>query len=66
MISYEPLFETMKKKKISSYWLIHKIGLPSKTYYQMKNSKDITTKTLDFLCTWLDCEVQDIIKHVKE
>ena len=66
MISYDPLFETMKKKKITSYKLIQKYGLSSKTYYRMKNGGTITSETLDFLCTYLECEVSDVIKHVKE
>lgn len=65
MISYEPLFKTMKKKKISSYRLKKK-GFPHSNYYAIKKGKGITTHTIDQLCEILDCEVSDVIKHIKE
>ena len=65
MISYEPLFKTMKKKKISSYGLKKK-GFPYSNYRSIKKGKGITTQTIDQLCVILNCEVSDIIQHVKE
>ena len=38
MISYEPLFKTMKQKNISSYELA-KRGFPRSTYYAIKHGK---------------------------
>ena len=32
----------------------------------MKHGEAISTKTLDELCYALDCEVQDILLHVKD
>ncbi len=65
MISYEPLFLTMKEKKISSYRL-EKMGFARSTYYAMKNGKSVSTNTIDQLCTLLQCEVSDIMKFVPE
>lgn len=65
MISYEPFFETMKKKHISSYEL-EKWGFSRSTYYAMKYGKSVTVNTINQLCTILDCEVSDIIKYEKE
>ena len=42
MISYEPLFQTMKEKQISSYGL-EKRGFPRSTYYAIKHGKGIVT-----------------------
>ena len=63
MISYEPLFQTMKEKNISSYRL-EKMGFARSTYYAMKNGKSVSTNTIDQLCTLLQCEVSDIIRFV--
>ena len=63
MISYEPLFLTMKEKKISSYRL-EKMGFARSTYYALKNGKSVSTNTIDQLCTLLQCEVSDIMKFV--
>ena len=61
MISYEPFFETLKKKEVSSYRL-EKMGFPRSTYYAMKEGKSVSTNTIDQLCTLLECEVSDIMK----
>lgn len=60
MISYEPLFQTMKQRKISSYEL-SKRGFPRSTYYAIKHGKSVTINTLNQLCTILHCDVADII-----
>ena len=65
MISYEPLFQTMKEKGITSYRL-GKMGFPLSNYYAMKHGENISTHTLDQLCKFLQCQVEDIIKYVDE
>lgn len=66
MISYEPFYETLFKKDITEYNLIFKQGFSANTLHRMKKGEAISTKTLDSLCYALDCEVNDIIKFVKE
>ena len=63
LISYEPLFLTLKEKRISSYRL-EKMGFARSTYYAMKNGKSVSTNTIDQLCALLECQVSDIIKFV--
>ena len=65
MISYEPFYKTMLKKDMTEYALIFKHGVPANTLHRMKHGEAITTKTLDTLCDILDCEVSDIVKHIK-
>ena len=66
MISYKPFYETLFKKGITEYNLIFKQGFSANTLHRMKKGEAINTKTLDALCYALDCEVSDIIEHVKE
>lgn len=66
MISYAPLFKTMKKKEVSSYKLINKMGFSNSTYHSIKRGNSMTMKTLNTLCELLDCSVSDIIEFVKE
>ena len=61
MISYEPLFQTMKAKGITSYRLA-KMGFPLSNYHAMKKGKNVSTHTIDTLCDILDCDVSDIMK----
>ena len=65
MISYEPFYDTLFKKNITEYQLIHIHGISANTLYRMKQGKSITTKTLDTLCFILDCNVDDILYHDK-
>lgn len=65
MISYEPLFQTMKEKKISSYEL-DKRGFPRSTYYAIKHGKSITTNTINQLCSILHCNVSDIMEYLDD
>lgn len=61
MVSYEPLWETMKKREITTYALIEKYKIQSKTIYNLKHEKNISTATLENLCNVLDCTPNDIL-----
>lgn len=65
MISYEPLFKTMKDKGITAYRL-GKMGFPQSNYYAMKRGENISTHTVNQLCKLLQCDVSDIMKYVEE
>ena len=65
MISYEPLFRTMKAAGISSYRL-GKMGFPLSNYYAMKRGENISTHTLDQLCKLLHCRVEDVLGYVDD
>lgn len=65
MISYEPFFETLKKKEISSYRL-EKMGFPRSTYYAMKEGKSVSTNTINELCRLLKCNVADIMTYEED
>lgn len=62
MISFAPFFLTLKKKGISTYKLINQFGVSRSLIDRLKHNKPITTVTLNDLCTFLNCEIQDIIE----
>lgn len=64
MISYQPFFETLYRKNVTEYALIFKHGIPANTIHRIKHGETITTKTLDTLCSILDCKVSDILEYV--
>jgi len=66
MISYEPLWDTMKKKGITQYALINKYQFSKGTLDSLKKNKAIKTTTLDTLCTILSCNVEDVLCYVPE
>lgn len=61
MVSYEPLWDTMKQKGITTYMLIKKYNILSKTIHNLKHNRHITTSTLEKLCKILDCTPNDIL-----
>ena len=66
MIKFDKLFKTMKDKGISTYVLREKCGIDSKTIRRLKANENIETKTLDKLCSVLDCKIEDIAEFVKD
>ena len=63
MIVFDKLWATMKKKGISTYKLREDCGIDSKTIRRLKRNDNIETKTLDKLCTVLDCDISDIMEY---
>ncbi|MBQ9967333.1 MAG: helix-turn-helix transcriptional regulator [Oscillospiraceae bacterium] len=66
MISYDPLWDTMKQRGITTYALIKTYSFSKGTLDSLKQGRNISTATLNDLCNILDCDVQDILKHIKD
>lgn len=66
MIVYTPLWETMKKKSITTYTLIHKYHLSSSTVHRLRHNMGVTTQLIDDLCKILDCRVEDVMRYEKD
>ena len=66
MIIFNNLWITMKKRKISPYQLREKTGIDSKTIRRLKANENIETKTLNKLCTALNCKLEDIAEYVQD
>jgi len=65
LISYAPLFKTMKERKISSYRL-EKMGFSRATYYSIQKGNSVSTNTINQLCKLLKCDVSDVIQYIDE
>lgn len=66
MISYAPLWETMKRKNASTYTLQVKGEISSSTVRRLKTNQSVSTNTLEALCKILDCELTDIIEYLPD
>ena len=66
MIRFDKLWKTMEQKHISTYQLREQCGIDSKTVRRLKANDNIETKTLNKLCTALDCQIEDIMEIVPE
>lgn len=66
LIDYKPLWKTMDAKGITTYALINKHGVSSRTVNNLKHNKSITLYTMEKLCEILNCQPNDIVKFTKE
>ncbi len=66
MIVFDKLWETMKLKGVTTYALRERCGIDSKTIRRLKANENIETKTIDKLCSALDCKIEDIVEYIKE
>lgn len=65
MISYEPLWKTMKKKGVTQYTLIKKYGISPAQITRLKRNESVSTHTIDIFCGILDCDVCDVMQFVR-
>lgn len=65
LISYAPLFRTMKEKKITSYRL-EKMGFSRATYYSIRKGNSVSTNTINQLCKLLQCNVSEVIEFIDD
>lgn len=56
----------MEKKGVSTYKLREECGIDGKTVRRLKANENVETKTLDKLCSILDCRVEDIMAFIPE
>lgn len=63
MIVYDKLFETMKSKGISQYRLIKEYKISTGQLDRLRRNENISTYTLNQLCTILNCRLEDIAEY---
>lgn len=65
MFKFDRLFITMEKKGVSTYKLREECGIDSKTVRRLKANENIEMKTLDKICAFLDCKIEDVVEFKK-
>lgn len=65
MIRFDNLWETMKKKEISQYALIHDYRFSTGQLDRLRKNESVSTNTLDRLCEILECKLEDIAEYRK-
>lgn len=66
MISYVPLWKTMKEKQATTYTLQVKGEISSSTVRRLKANQSVSTNTLDALCRILECDLGSIVEYLPE
>lgn len=63
MMSFDPLWRTMKEKNISAYKLFEEYKFSHGTYDSIKQGRNVTLNTIEQLCKILHCRVEDIVEY---
>lgn len=66
MIVYTPLWETLKRKGLSTYTLRNKFEISGSTVQRLRKNMSVSTNTLDDLCNLLDCPLSDVAEHAPD
>lgn len=64
--SYEGLWKVMKEKGVSQYALIKKHHISPAQITRLKRNESVSTHTIEMFCKILDCEVEDIMKYIRD
>ena len=66
MISYDPLWKTMKERGATTYTLQVKGQISSSSIRRLKAGDSVSTNTLDALCKILQCDLTDIVLYLPD
>lgn len=64
MIVFDKLWHTLKERGISQYKLIHEYHISTGQLDRLRKNSNVSTYTLDQLCTILECELSDIAEYI--
>lgn len=64
MISYQRLWETMRRKGVTQYALINMYHVSPGQITRLKKNESVSTHTIDMLCQILDCKVEQIMEYI--
>lgn len=64
MICFDRLWKTMEQRHVTTYQLRERCGIDSKTVRRLKANENMETKTLNKLCAFLNCRLEDIAEFI--
>ena len=64
--SYNKLWKLLIDKKLKKRDLIHDIGINANALNHLNKDEDVAMSALDKICEKLDCDIGDIVEHVKK
>ena len=66
MISYEKLWEVMRRRGISQYILIKTYHISPGQLTRLKRNESVSTHTIETFCKILQCDVGDIMQYIPD
>lgn len=66
MISFEKLWKVMEQRNITTYRLREQCGFDNKAIRRLKANENTETKTLNKICAFLNCRIEDIVEYIPD
>ena len=66
MITFDPLWKTMKEKNVSQYKLVKEYGFSFGQLDRFRKNANVNLLTIDTLCRILDCDISDVVEYKKD
>lgn len=66
MILFDKLWQTMQERGITQYDLYTKYNMNRAQLHRLRHNQNIESNAIDRLCNILDCNVEDIMTHIKD
>ena len=66
MIVYDRLWTTLRERGISQYKLINDYHISTGQLDRLRKNSDVSTYTLNRLCSILHCDLEDIAQYIEE
>ena len=66
MMSYDKLWETMRRKGVTQYTLIRQHHVSPGQITRLKRNESVSTHTIETFCRILDCSVGDVMEYVPD
>lgn len=63
MIVFDKMWKIMEKRGITTYQLRERCGIDSKTIRRLRANDNMETKTLNKLCAFLNCRLEEIAEY---
>ena len=64
MISYAPVWKTLRDSGESTYTLIKNYHISSSTIDKLRKNKPLNTTTVNDICRILSCRVEDVLEYI--
>lgn len=64
MISFKPLFILLINRNMTKTQLRESVGFSTATLAKMSKNQYVSMETLDHICTYLNCKIEDIIEFI--
>ena len=64
MVSYKPLFKLLIERNMTKTQLREAVGFSSATLAKMSKGEYISLETIENICKYLNCKIEDVIEVI--